>query len=144
VRVSHSARQALTAVLEMALAGGEPVTVAEVAARHAVPEAALAKVVQRLVRAGIAVGSRGVGGGYRLARDPSGITVADVIAVFETRPAARGPSRRGPVERRLRALFEEVDGTARSTLASVTLATLARGTGTRTGPGTRVTSPAGA
>ena len=121
MRVPLSGRRALVAALEMAGAGREPVTAAGVAARHGIPGTALAKVFQRLVRAGLAVGSRGVGGGYRLSRDPSAITVAEVLAPFEP-PSARGE----PAEPRIDALFAEVDETARCTLASVSLATLAR------------------
>ena len=129
MKVGRSARHALAAAMEMALAGEAPVTVAGVARRHRIPGSALAKVFQRLVRAGIAAGSRGVGGGYRLARDPSAVTVADVLAPFEpARPAEpRRPRRADPVEARLRALFAEVDEVARCTYASVTLATLVRG-----------------
>lgn len=126
MRVSRPARQALVAALEMALAGEEPVPVAEVSRRHGIPGTALAKVLQQLVRSGIAVGSRGAGGGYRLARDASVVTVADVLAAFEPRPAAPDPPPEDPVEARLRALFDEVDETARCTFASVSLATLAR------------------
>ena len=121
MRVTRSARQALVAALELASAGPGPVTVAEVASRHGIPETALAKVIQRLVRAGLAVGSRGVGGGYRLAKDASAITVAEVLAPFEP-PPTRGE----PLEPRIDALFSEVDETARCTLASVSLETLSR------------------
>ncbi len=136
MRVSRPARQALVAALEMALAGEEPIPVAEVSRRHGIPETALAKVLQQLVRSGLAVGSRGAGGGYRLARDASVLTVADVLAAFEPRPAAPEPPPEDPVEVRLRALFEEVDETARCTFASVSLATLAR----RAGAGTAAAS----
>jgi len=112
--------------MEMARAGDSPVTVADVARRHGIPGSALAKVFQQLVRAGIAVGLRGVGGGYRLARDPAGVTVADVLSVFEPRDDAPEPPPGDPVEARLRDLFEEVDETARCTFASVSLETLAR------------------
>jgi Rrf2 family protein len=124
--MSRTVRHAIRAAVEMARAEGAPVTVAAVARRHGIPDGALAKVLQRLVRAGIAVGSRGVGGGYRLAREASAVTVADVMAVFEPWPAGPGRPSPDPVERRLRALVEEVDQTVRSTFASVSLATLAR------------------
>lgn len=126
MRVSRSARRALVAALEMALAAPGPVTVAEVARRHGAPESALAKVFQQMVRAGLAVGHRGVGGGYRLARDASEVTVASVLAAFEPPPASPAPPPADPVEARLDALFHEVDETTRCTFASVTLATLAR------------------
>jgi Rrf2 family protein len=113
----------------MAMAGPEPVTAAEVARRHGIPPTMLAKVFQRLVRAGIAVGHRGVGGGYRLARDASEVTVLQVLDAFEP-PASRDPVDPDGggrfVESRLLALLEEVDETVRCTFASVSLATLAR------------------
>ena len=111
---------ALYASLEMARAGkGVPVTVSRVAARYEIPVAVLAKVFQQLVRGGVAVGTRGTGGGYSLSRSPSELTVLDVIRVFESVPQAA--QHQGP----LRKLFEEVDEQVRCTYASVTLETLA-------------------
>lgn len=139
--LGKSARYALYAALEMAAAGDRPVTVTQVAEPHGIPPTALAKVFQQLVRAGIAVGTRGVGGGYRLARPRSAITVLDIVSVFEPLrtpghdllgdPAAvspRGGTTRTPyhAQTRLRRLFDEVDEGIRATLASVTLDTLAR------------------
>jgi Rrf2 family protein len=131
--LSKSARYALCAAVEMALAGDHPVTVGQVAAPHTIPPAALAKVFQQLVRAGLAVGTRGIGGGYRLARPPSEITVLDIVAVFETwRPPAHDPrhARDGepplPQAAALQRLFDEIDEGLRHTLASVTVETLVR------------------
>jgi len=144
--LSRSARYALYAALEMARAGDGLVTAAAVAARYGVPATAAAKVFQQLVRAGLAEGIRGVGGGYRLARPRSHITVLDVLSVFE--PSLRAPA--GQVaasaapERSPRAgrgnrqpspdaplvrLFAEVDELVRCTFASVTLDTLVRRAG---------------
>lgn len=132
--LNKSTRYALYAALEMALAGDQPVTVAGVAAQHRIPAAALAKVFQQLVRSGLAIGTRGIGGGYRLAKPRTTITVLDVISAFEfSRPegqcllAERGEARcPKPVACGLRLLFDEVDQSVRSTFASVTLDTLAR------------------
>ena len=134
MNLNKSTRYALYASMEMALAeGDEPVTVAQVAERYAIPESALAKVFQQLVRAGVAGGTRGVGGGYRLSKPPSAITVLDVIRVFEpTREhgeclLADAGADCGRHERcRLARLFDEVDLLARNTFASVTLETLVR------------------
>jgi Rrf2 family protein len=132
VRVSATGRRALAVALDLALAEGRPVPAEEAARRRGIPAPALAKVLQRLVRAGVAVGHRGAGGGYRLARDPARVTVLEILSAFERPAGPRGvPSPdpaapADPVEERLRALFEEVDETERCTLASVTLATLAR------------------
>ena len=82
MRYSKSTRYALYAAIEMAVADG-PVTVAQVSKRFRIPGTALAKVMQTLVRAGIARGVRGVGGGYVLSRPPAELTTLDVIAVFD-------------------------------------------------------------
>ena len=131
--MSKSASYALHAALQMALAPDEPVTVATVAGRFGFPRTALAKVFQQLVRAGLAQGTRGVGGGYRLARRAADITVLDVLAVFETKPAEEcclearmkvaPPHRAGCA---LRQLLDEADELLRCTYASVSLATLAK------------------
>jgi Rrf2 family protein len=129
MQLSRSARYALCAALDMTLAGDEPVSVAQVSRRHLIPEAALAKVFQQLVRSGIARGTRGVGGGYRLARPAARLSVLDVMRAFAAPGgAAQGPDcGGGDQENRLRALFREVDELVRCTFESVTLATLARG-----------------
>ncbi len=128
-------RYALYAAMEMARAGGRPLTVAEVAALYGIPESALAKAFQQLVRAGLAQGTRGVGGGYRLSGPPSGTTVLDIIRAYEP-PRGEGhclladshSSACGQTaDCRLRRLFDEVDEMARCTLGSVTLETLVKG-----------------
>jgi len=132
--LSKFARYALYAAVEMARAGDEPVTVAQVAEPHGIPPTALAKVFQQLVRAGLAVGTRGIGGGYRLARPRSEITVLDVVSVFDPLRTPgddllhdrANPSMAKPNAVALQRLFDEVDEGIRATLASVTLDTLVR------------------
>jgi Rrf2 family protein len=136
MKIGKSAGYALHAMQEMALAGDEAVTVARIARRYGIPQAALAKVVQQLVRAGLVLGTRGVGGGCRLARRASEVSVLDVVAAFEPVPPARSclisdrADAACPVPEgcALRQLFDEADEVLRSTLASVSLATLARRT----------------
>jgi Rrf2 family protein len=132
--VTKSTRYALYAAAEMAMAGDGLVTVAAVAKRYAIPEGALAKVFQQLVRAGLATGTRGIGGGYRLARPAKKITVLDVLHVFERpHPVGAcllhdGPGASCPQQSAcgLHWLFSEVDELVRSTYESVTLETLVR------------------
>ena len=132
--LSKFSRYALYAALEMARAGDEPVTVGQVAGPHGIPPSALAKVFQQLVRAGLAAGTRGIGGGYRLARPRSDISVLDVVSVFDP-PRTPGVdllharvngAPAPPQTAALRHLFDEVDEGIRATLASVTLDTLIR------------------
>lgn len=132
--LSKFSRYALYAAVEMARAGDQPVTVAQVAAPYEIPQTALAKVFQQLVRTGLAVGTRGIGGGYRLARPRDEITVLDIVSVFDPlrapghdllhARAERTPA--PPAARALGQLFDEVDEGIRATLASVTLETLVR------------------
>jgi Rrf2 family protein len=129
----RSTRYALYAALEMAAAAGWAVTAAAVAEKYRLPPTVVAKVIQRLVHAGIAVGTRGVSGGYRLARPASEIALLELVELFEgPRPESTcvlgecGPEVCGRrfADCRLRALFAEVDEQARDTFASVTLETL--------------------
>lgn len=133
--LNKSARYALYAALEMALAAPRPVTVAGVASDYGIPPTALAKVLQQLVRSGIAVGSRGVGGGYRLAHTATRVSVLDVVSAFDPpRPAGQCVAldagdrctRRGACS--VRGLFDEVDELVRCTFASVTIETLSKRT----------------
>jgi Rrf2 family cysteine metabolism transcriptional repressor len=134
VGITKSTRYALYAAAEMALAGNAPTTVGAVAERYGIPEGALAKAFQQLVRAGLAAGTRGIGGGYRLTRPASRITVLDVIRVFEQRREVKGcllhdrPGQSCPKATAcgVRWLFTEVDELVRSTYESVTLQTLVR------------------
>ena len=141
--LSKSTCYALYAMAEMATAADGLVTVAGIAARYRLPPGALAKVLQQLVRAGLALGTRGIGGGYRQARPPSKVTVREVMAVFEppsttgrclvhTRPGERCPPRSACL---MRWLFEEVDELVTSTYESVTIATLVARAGNLTRPG---------
>lgn len=134
MKLRKSTRHALHAALELALAreraaGDGLVTAAEVAGRYALPPAVVAKIFQRLAQAGLAVGTRGVAGGYRLARPAAAITLLEILEAFE-RAGAERRSAAAPLpteaERRLRELFAEIDEQSRATFASVTLETLVR------------------
>jgi Rrf2 family protein len=119
----------------MAKAEGEAVSVSSVSARNGIPETALAKIVQQLVRAGIAEGTRGVGGGYRLTRPPSRVSLLEVIQVFEPAESRiQREVRESWALGRLRPLLLEVDQLVRSTFESITLETLARGPRLRAHP----------
>jgi Rrf2 family protein len=128
-----STRYALYAAMEMARAADDtPVTAGQVAERYDIPGTVLAKVFQQLVRVGLAIGTRGTRGGYRLARPAAEVTVQDVIEAIEpTRPSEQclladhgEPTCSQHELCRLRRLFDEVDEMTRCTYASVSLGTL--------------------
>ncbi len=59
------------------------VSAKDLAAAHSIPTELLAKILQRLVRAGLLSSQQGINGGYTLARDPRGITTFEVITAIE-------------------------------------------------------------
>lgn len=133
MNLTKSTRYALHAVMELARHETVcPVTATQVAERYGIPGSVLAKVFQRLVHVGVAVSLRGTRGGYVLARHPSQVSLLDVIEAFEAPRGlqqcllseGRSAACPEPGDCRLRRLFDEVDETARATLASVSFETL--------------------
>ena len=138
MNLQKGTRYALCAAAAMARAWRrEPVTASSLARAHDLPGTVVAKVLQDLARAGLASGQRGTGGGYHLARAPHRMTLLDVVEAFE-------PPHPEMEEATLRRVFEEIDGTTRATLASITLETLVGGrrdrrAGTTLPPGSEAT-----
>ena len=62
---------------------GGIVRVRELAEKAKVPQAFLAKLMQRLARAGLVEGHRGPTGGYRLGKSSREITIRDLAIVLE-------------------------------------------------------------
>jgi FeS assembly SUF system regulator len=58
-------------------------TAAAVAAATRLPPATVAKLLKALAHAGLVNATRGAAGGYRLARLPAGISVAEVVAAID-------------------------------------------------------------
>src|SRR6516164_4537292 len=59
------------------------VTVATDAAETRLPRATVAKVLKAMAHAGVVTAARGAGGGYRLARIATAISVAEVVAAID-------------------------------------------------------------
>jgi Rrf2 family protein len=55
----------------------------DVADAHGIPPELLAKILQRLVKAGLLMSQHGTNGGYTLARDPRTISALEVIRAIE-------------------------------------------------------------
>src|SRR5947207_15949214 len=63
--------------------GSGPLSLTEISRAEHLPLAYLEQLVGELRRAGLVEGTRGVRGGYRLARVPDAITVGDVYRILE-------------------------------------------------------------
>jgi Rrf2 family protein len=86
---------------------------------YGLPQEALAKILQRLARAGLLLSHHGIRGGYKLVRDPHQVSVLDVIKASEgvTRDGIHGKHWRDleslPGCRQLRMVSEIVEGALR-------------------------------
>ncbi|MGW0913873.1 RrF2 family transcriptional regulator [Streptomyces sp. NPDC002784] len=84
MRISARADYAVRAVLELAVRQDDgPVKAEAIATEQDIPHKFLEGILGDLRRAGLVDSRRGGNGGYRLARDASAITVADVIRAVD-------------------------------------------------------------
>ncbi len=87
MRVALQVQYAVHGIFDLAYNGqGEPIQVRAIGARQGIPARYLEQIFQRLRRAGLVTSKRGPGGGYRLARPPSEITLRDIVEAVEGAP----------------------------------------------------------
>jgi Rrf2 family protein len=113
--------------------GGNPCTIARIAAAEDLSQEYAAKLLRRLRQGGLVESVRGASGGYRLARPSDTITVWQAVQVLdesflpvsscECHPDARGSCRR-TAQCAVKSLWCQVGDAVRETLANVTLAQL--------------------
>ncbi|WP_313352501.1 Rrf2 family transcriptional regulator [Paracoccus sp. (in: a-proteobacteria)] len=86
MKLSTKGRYAMVALVDLAIAKGDELTsLAEISKRQDISLPYLEQLFVRLRRAGLVDSVRGPGGGYRLAKAPETIRIADVLeAVDET------------------------------------------------------------
>ncbi len=83
-RISSRAHYGLRMMTELGKGyGGPPLSLAEIARRELMPLAYLEQLVAPLRRAGLVEGTRGLHGGYRLARLPQQVTVLEIVELLE-------------------------------------------------------------
>jgi Rrf2 family transcriptional regulator, cysteine metabolism repressor len=139
MRVSAKAEYACVAMLE--LAGNhrdpQPVRVKVIADAHGIPVRFLVQILLQLKGAGLVASVRGASGGYRLARSPEEISLADVIRVIDPGPSQRseaaGLSLSAAVGT-VRAVWQEMHAEEQRLLEEITLAELVRRTGQTSEP----------
>lgn len=84
MRFSTRSEYGLRAIIELGRHWGEPpISINRVAEKTGIPYQYLEQLVQKLRRGGLVNALRGVKGGYALTRDPSEITVGDVLRSVE-------------------------------------------------------------
>jgi Rrf2 family protein len=106
-----------------------PVSCAIVSKNLGLQERRLESILQALVHGGILKGLRGPFGGYKLARDPCSITVADIFKAAETansRNKQMTPARSAIARMAVIPALAEAEKVFAATLARITLEALDR------------------
>jgi Rrf2 family protein len=93
-RLSKKADYGLIALKHLAQHADTSISAREIAKEYRIPAELLAKILQRLARKGLLVSQHGTNGGYVLARDPSSISIVDVVEALEG-PIGITPCERG-------------------------------------------------
>jgi Rrf2 family iron-sulfur cluster assembly transcriptional regulator len=136
MKLSTKGRYAVMAMTDLAGQGeGRTVTLAEIAQRQQISLPYLEQLFARLRRKGLVLSARGPGGGYRLAREPDLVCIAEIVsAVDEPLRATRcagGESLIGCLRGGARCLthdlWEETGRRIEDFLASVSLADVLNG-----------------
>ena len=84
MRLTTKGRYAVTAMLDLAFHSQiHPVTLTDIATRQTISLSYLEQLFSRLRRAGLVVGVRGPGGGYKLSREPSEVSISNIILAVD-------------------------------------------------------------
>lgn len=111
-----------------------PMQVKDIAQRKKIPEEYLSQIMVLLKRADLVLGTRGPGGGYRLARPPEKITLGEVMKCLEGHPLAldfknqKNLTASSPMVRRLKETCQQAMEAADKILDETSLADLCKPT----------------
>lgn len=112
ISITTKSPYAVKALAELGRTGGtEPVPIGELARRRDIPVQFLEQLFAVLRRGGILKSQRGVKGGYSFAKDPSTITVLEIVELLD-----------GPLGRDAEGIFADAATAARSVLEQTSIA----------------------
>ena len=112
ISITTKSPYALQALAELGRSGTNgPVPIGELARRREIPVQFLEQLFASLRRAGVLRSQRGVKGGYSFARQPSEITVLEIVELLD-----------GPLGREATGVFADAAAAARDVLGSTTIA----------------------
>lgn len=91
MKISSKGRYAVAAMMDLALHQNiGPLTIADIAGKQNISLSYLEQIFAELRKAGLVKGTRGPGGGYRLARAPETVSVASIIEAIGEHTANSG------------------------------------------------------
>lgn len=112
ISITSKSPYAVLALAELGRsAGSGPVPIGELARKRDVPVQFLEQLFAALRRAGVISSQRGVKGGYQFAREPSTVSVLEVVELLD-----------GPLGRDSEGVFADAAEAARKVLAQTTIA----------------------
>ena len=112
ISITSKSPYAVLALAELGRSGGpDPVPIGELARRREMPVQFLEQLFAVLRRAGVVNSQRGVKGGYRFARDPSQVSVLEVVELLD-----------GPLGRDADGVFGDASKAAREVLEQTSIA----------------------
>jgi len=111
ISITSKSPYALQALAELGRSGDGPVPIGELARRRHIPVQFLEQLFAVLRRSGILRSQRGVKGGYAFAREPTNITVLEIVELLD-----------GPLGREATGVFADAADAARKVLAATTIA----------------------
>jgi Rrf2 family protein len=128
MKLSRTVAYAIHATLQLAKGErGIPIPCSQLASQGKMPERFLLQILRSMVTHGLLCSTRGVDGGYYLARSPEQISLADIIGAFDNplSPAIPLLDALSPdVWNRILATLENASNAAHEELAQLTVADL--------------------
>jgi Rrf2 family protein len=128
MNLQMATRHALFAILELAARPEAQMSAADIAGKYGISPNHLSKVLRTLGREGLVEAVRGVGGGYRFVGNAKRLNLLDVIRIFEPvglrPPLGLEPGDDTAEGLGLRLVMDEIDGSTRATLSSITIDTM--------------------
>ena len=122
MNISVESEYALQAILDLAMQPpGEPVKIADIAARQKIPQKFLELILSGLKQGGFVESRRGAEGGYRLARPADQITIGQVVRFLEG-----GKRAKRAIPDAFTDVWKRVDGAIDAIIDSMTFAELVR------------------
>jgi Rrf2 family cysteine metabolism transcriptional repressor len=126
MNISVKGDYALRAVFDLATQPpGQPIRIAEIAGRQAIPQKFLELILASLKQGGFVESRRGAEGGYLLARQADMLTIGEVLRFVEGRADER-TRKKGQPPGPFSDLWDRVDGAISDILDSTTFAHLVR------------------
>lgn len=126
MNISVKGEYALQAIFDLcSQPPGQPVKIADIAARQAIPQKFLELILASLKQGGFVESRRGAEGGYLLARRPDQIIVGDVYRFFESVQNGKNRAKRKP-DSPFSELWGQVDNAVSTVIDRTTFADLYR------------------